>query len=87
MMKCLRVLYKPYSSNTGIPGRFVVSPSVHRRLVSYEQWRLCHFREVLAGLRLDSYQVYQWYLATPNLCQVPFPLYNYYSGLAQAGRL
>ena len=86
-MKCLKVLYRPYTADTGIPGRFMVSPSVHNRLVTFEQWRLVHLGEALAGLRLDSYQTYEWFLACPHMCQVPYPLYNYFAGLAQASRL
>ena len=89
VLKVLRALYAHYDHDLGPPCKFVVSPSVHKKLITYEQWRVVHMGEMLGqtNIMLDSYRVYEWFLGCPMIGQVPFPLYNYFAGLAQAARL
>jgi hypothetical protein len=73
VLKVLRALYAPYDHDLGPPCRFVVSPSVHKKLITFEQWRTIHMGEMLGEIMLDSYRCFEWYLGCPMIGQVPFP--------------
>ena len=86
LMSLLRTLYSPYSLELGPSPKFVISPSVHAKLISFDQWFLCHLGEVLGAYHLDSYRVYEWYLGVTHAGHPPFLLWNYFSCIAQATR-
>ena len=38
LIKIVRILYRPWSSDLGLPYPFTLSPSIHNRIISYGQW-------------------------------------------------
>ena len=85
--KICKMLMKKDDSLYGSTVPFLVSPSVHRKLVSFDTWRQLHMGETVGNILLDSHAVYSLFLASPMLGVTPVPLYNYFAGIRVAARL
>ena len=85
--KICKMLMKKDDSLYGSTVPFLVSPSVHRKLVSFDTWRQLHMGETVGNILLDSHAVYSLFLASPMLGVTPVPLYNYFAGIRVSARL
>ena len=85
--KICKMLMKKDDSLYGSTVPFLVSPSVHRKLVSFDTWRQLHMGETVGDILLDSHAVYSLFLASPMLGVTPVPLYNYFAGIRVSARL
>ena len=82
-----KLLMKQDDGFYGTTVPFLVSPSVHSHLVSYDTWRQLHMGETMGPILMDSHAVYMFFLASPMLGQTPVPLYNYFAGIRISPRL
>ena len=87
LSKIIRILYEDYSFDMGHSTPFTISPSMHQRILSYEEWRTIHLGEMCGEFLKDSYRVYEWFLGCPHVGNVPVPIYNYFQGWFQASRV
>lgn len=85
--KLCHLLTKPNNPLFGNSHPFLVSPSAHRKLISFDTWRQLHMGETCGPIFLDSHEVFDMFLASPMMGACPVPLYNYFAGLRIAHRL
>jgi hypothetical protein len=85
--KICKMLMKQDDGFYGSTVPFLVSPSVHRKLVSFDTWRQLHMGETVGNILLDSHAVYSLFLASPMMGETPVALYNYFAGIRISSRL
>ena len=85
--KLCKMLMKRDDTMYGSTVPFLVSPSIHRRLISFDTWRQLHMGETIGNILMDSHAVYMLYLASPMMGETPVPLYNYFAGIRIEHRL
>ena len=86
LIKVIRVLYRPWSYEMGLPTPFIISPSIHKRLISFSQWRLTHLGESMHGVMMDSPMVWELFMGSPFIGLCPVALFNYFQGMSQMSR-
>ena len=86
LAKVVGILWEDYSFDMGHSPEFKLFPWLHRRVVSYGQWRAIHLGEQIGEHMLDGFQAYEWFLGIGLVGVVPIPLYNYYQGLIAGAR-
>ena len=82
-----KLLMKRDDTMYGSTVPFLASPSIHRRLISFDTWKQQHMGETIGNILMDSHAVYMLYLASTMMGETPVPLYNYFAGIRIAHRL